>query len=121
MRNSLTKAIVFLSLASGILVATPAKAEQRLGGLDLATYCDNVTREIYGTKYIASKAWAEDPKNAYSWQCAMFARVKPNTDAAADQRGFHMNQVCQVQYQNERAYSRVGNEKDAYSWSCYLP
>jgi hypothetical protein len=120
MRNSLTTAIIFLSLTSGMLVATPAKAEQRLGGMNLDRACDDMARGFYGDKYISSKAWAENPKDAYTWRCAM-SFLNPNTGVVTTRIGFNVHHVCHLQYNNKRAYARADNEKDAYSWSCYLP
>jgi hypothetical protein len=101
-----------------LAAAPPAKAAQRLGGLDLYAYCDHVGRATYGSKYINYKSYPENEKDAYSWKCAIFTNHVQGTDAAYEIRGYNTDEVCRYQH-GSGAYSRVGDPKDAYSWSCY--
>jgi hypothetical protein len=118
MRPKLSVLVASLIGLTTLASAPPAKAEERLGGLDLYAYCDHIGREAYGSQYVGYKSYPRDEKDAYSWECAIFTNHIQGTDAPYATITYNTNKVCKYQYGNG-AYSRVGDPKDAYSWSCY--
>lgn len=99
---------------SPIANITPAQAQAKeidLGGVNLAEYCHLKYPVVRITKAIPGNG-------AYSWVCRM-----PLTqwwDRPYQDFGLDMQDVCRQQKRNRMAYARPTNERDAYSWRCFI-
>ncbi|MFG2041667.1 ricin-type beta-trefoil lectin domain protein [Dactylosporangium sp. NPDC048998] len=81
---------------------TTAPAFQRLGGLNLDSYCKSIGN-IGGV--------SRDGTTAYDWKCV--------TDSGAHV-ALDMNDGCAWGYPyNESAFAQAGSLSDAYSWNCW--
>ena len=114
-----TSKIILVGLFSTSLLALPAKAENRVGGLDLSTYCARNLGPNYRT-FRWSQVYFENEKDAYTWRCVIYTNQIPNSDAATAIVGFDTHAVCKAQY-GETAYGRLADRRNVYSWSCYKP
>jgi hypothetical protein len=116
---AISKMSMFATFAVGVVaLALPVKAESRLGGLDLNGYCSYRGQEKFGTHYVNYKSNPRDEADAYSWECAIFTDHSKSSGFADMTITYNTDAVCKYQY-GDRAYSRVEDPKNAYSWNCY--
>lgn len=88
-------------IASTLIMAQPAAAATRLGGVDMQRACD--------TQYPGRglRAVVTDGSNAYSWRCV----------GGSFSGGINVNAECVTQY-GQGAYAGLDNASNPYSWYC---
>jgi hypothetical protein len=102
MKTSKSLILVAALATSSILFPMTARAEQVLGGLDLDKYC----KKLYGD---GSKAVLVE-QTAWGWRCT----------TKEDKVPLPMGNACRYQYKNDNAYARPTDERDPFSWKCFV-
>ena len=128
--------ILSLSLLVGINIKQVHASTLRAHGFDMAKICYSYYNKATGNLwyYLTSKEYsvrAMDPHDAYSWLCFRdykYPASDPNFHSGLNKGEYHLmweswvytfnlNDACKAM--NKNGVVRLGNPKDAYSWSCW--
>jgi hypothetical protein len=98
---------ILTAIAGTTMIAGPAYAATRLGGIDMQAACNN---QYPGQGRLARVL----TNNVYGWKCVTGSVPVAPGDISTWQQ-------CQVQYgANRGVYSKYADYNNPYSWSCYV-
>jgi hypothetical protein len=102
MKTSKALILVAALATSSILFPMTAQAQRLIGGIDVDKYCRDRFGEGSKSELVENTAWG--------WRC----RIRQ------DLVSLSMDNACRFQYKNQNAYARPHNERDPYSWQCFV-